>query len=216
MYSAVLMAALTTGAESPQWGYYYYPAWGCYPCCSYYGCYDCWWGYPYWYGCYSYSCYPYWNYWYTPVVAAAVPVVRGVVVQPAPVVPAPPKTFVGPRPTDPTVTPLSEAEREAVRRVLEMMRKKAQEARPPDNVAKVTVHLPAEARLYVDEVLCNLASGTRSFTTPTLEPGRSYFYTLRMEVNRGGQTVTESRRVTVTTGKEVEVDFHATATAASR
>ena len=56
------------------------------------------------------------------------------------------------------------------------------------DVARVTVKLPADARLYVDNVVCPLSSDTRTFNTPELEVGRSYFYTLKAEVIRDGET----------------------------
>ncbi len=75
------------------------------------------------------------------------------------------------------------------------------------DVAKVTVKLPADARLYVDDVLCPLTSETRTFDTPALEPGRSYFYTLKAEFIRDGDTRTATKRVTVEAGKQVTVEF---------
>jgi uncharacterized protein (TIGR03000 family) len=75
------------------------------------------------------------------------------------------------------------------------------------NMARVTVRLPEDARLYVDNVTCPLTSSTRSFTTPTLEPGQRYYYTLRAEVTRNGQVHADSKRVTVEAGRESTVAF---------
>ena len=50
-------------------------------------------------------------------------------------------------------------------------------------------------------------SAVRSFQTPKLEPGRSYFYTLKADVVRDGRTVSASKRVTVEAGKEATVEF---------
>ena len=74
--------------------------------------------------------------------------------------------------------------------------------------ARVTVVLPAEARLWVDQVECPLTSGVRSFTTPALNPNQQYFYTLRVEMARDGRTVTDSQRVLLTPGQETRVDFN--------
>ncbi len=73
--------------------------------------------------------------------------------------------------------------------------------------ARITVRLPADARLYVDNVVCPLTSGTRSFNTPALEPGRDFYYTLRAEVVRDGRTRRETQRVIVSSGREVSVAF---------
>ncbi len=74
-------------------------------------------------------------------------------------------------------------------------------------VAKVTVRLPEDARLYVDGVLCPLTSAVRTFETPKLEAGRQYFYTVKAEVMRDGKAESESRRVVVEAGKETTVEF---------
>lgn len=73
--------------------------------------------------------------------------------------------------------------------------------------AEITVRLPAEARLFVDNRPCPLTSRVRTFTTPKLEPGRSFYYTLKAEVEQDGQTVVDSQRVVVQAGKKVEVTF---------
>jgi uncharacterized protein (TIGR03000 family) len=75
--------------------------------------------------------------------------------------------------------------------------------------AHVTVRLPADARLFVDDVL----APQTSFDTPKLAAGRTFYYTLRVEPRDGGRS--DSRRVELQAGKQVEVDFTA-ATVASR
>jgi len=71
--------------------------------------------------------------------------------------------------------------------------------------ARVTVRLPAEARLWVDNAPCPLTSSTRSFTTPALQPGREYAYTIRAEMVRDGQTVEQTQRVVIAAGRQVNV-----------
>jgi uncharacterized protein (TIGR03000 family) len=73
--------------------------------------------------------------------------------------------------------------------------------------ARVRVKLPADADLFVDGVRVPLTSAVRSFQTPKLEAGRSYFYTLKADVVRDGRTVSASKRVTVEAGKEATVEF---------
>jgi len=76
------------------------------------------------------------------------------------------------------------------------------------DVAHVTVRLPADAQLYVDGVLCTLSpSPVRSFDTPKLEFGHKYSYTLKAEVVRNGNTRSESQRVLLEPGKDVNVEF---------
>jgi uncharacterized protein (TIGR03000 family) len=76
----------------------------------------------------------------------------------------------------------------------------------PDT-ARITVKLPADARLSVDGVTFATTEGARTFETPKLEAGRSYYYTLRAEMVRDGKTHSEDKRVVVEAGKEVKVEF---------
>lgn len=76
-------------------------------------------------------------------------------------------------------------------------------AAPAAAAARVTVRLPEDAKLFVDNVPC----AQRSFETPKLEAGRDYQYTLKAELVRDGQTHTASKRIVVQAGKETAVDF---------
>ena len=73
--------------------------------------------------------------------------------------------------------------------------------------ARVTVQLPSDARLKIDETVCPLTSETRTFDTPPLEPGKAYYYILTAEVTRGSEPVVEKQRVIVEAGKAVTVEF---------
>ena len=80
-----------------------------------------------------------------------------------------------------------------------------------ENVAastRITVRLPADARLYVHGKFCPLTSSSRSFVTAKLEPGTKYFYTLRAELVRDGRKLSESRQVTFKAGERVTVHFN--------
>ena len=99
---------------------------------------------------------------------------------------------------------------EDLQRQLEMLKKKG--GGPEENgtrtgPASVTVRLPADATLYIDSTACPLTSGTRTFTTPALEAGRTYFYTLRANVTRNGQILSQSQKVLVQAGQQVTVGF---------
>jgi uncharacterized protein (TIGR03000 family) len=73
--------------------------------------------------------------------------------------------------------------------------------------ATITVNLPADAKLTIDDSPTNATSGNRTFATPALEAGNEYFYTLKVEVTRNGQTVTDSKRISVRGGEETQVNF---------
>jgi uncharacterized protein (TIGR03000 family) len=106
------------------------------------------------------------------------------------------------------VSPSTGAERDAVRDLLKKMRSKSEETRNGGPTpARVTVRLPADAQLWVNDVACPLTSDTRSFVTPRLERGQRYSYTLRAEVRRDGRPVTQTRRVNIAAGRQVNVRF---------
>jgi uncharacterized protein (TIGR03000 family) len=118
---------------------------------------------------------------------------------------APPRPAATPR-IDPNLIPRNAAERDAIRDALKRLReKKKEEVRASPRPARVTVQLPADATLYIDNEVCPLTSATRTFPTPALQPGREYYYTLRAEVVRDGQTLVQRQRVTVSAGRQVSV-----------
>jgi uncharacterized protein (TIGR03000 family) len=230
MYSVILATALTVSAGSTGWchgcrgcwggcygcsGYAFtscYGCWGCYGGCygfGCHGCYGCW-------GCYGYSSY------YVPTVAYYAPAVYV----------APAGGFVvsvvaqssQPAGSSQTEVARLRAEVETLRQQAEMQKKKpglgeirtasTGQAAP----AKLTVHLPADAKLFVDDIACPLTSETRSFDTPQLRPGQKFFYDMRAEVVRGGAPVSQTQRVVIEAGQQVSVTFPqlAPVTAAAR
>src|SRR5262249_46280138 len=84
--------------------------------------------------------------------------------------------------------------------------------------ATIVVSLPANARLTIDGAPTTSTSPTPLFATPVLQTGRDFYYTLRAEVVRNGQTVAQTQRVAVRAGQETRValPLAATQTVASR
>ena len=75
------------------------------------------------------------------------------------------------------------------------------------SVATVVVNLPTDAKLFVDGERVPMSSSTRSFRTPQLQAGRDYFYTMKVETVRNGETVEKSTRVIVRAGETARADF---------
>ena len=75
-----------------------------------------------------------------------------------------------------------------------------------DAPARVTIKAPADARVLVGDF--EVPPTSRTFQTPTLENGRTYYYTVKAEMVRNGKGVSESKRVTLLAGKEVSVEFN--------
>ncbi len=83
--------------------------------------------------------------------------------------------------------------------------------------ATIVVNLPTDARLTIDGVQTFSTADRRSFVTPALQVGSTYGYTLRAEVVSNGQTVVQTQEVTVRGGETSTVQFNfAAQTVASR
>jgi uncharacterized protein (TIGR03000 family) len=81
-----------------------------------------------------------------------------------------------------------------------------QEETSASNRARVIVQLPRDAKLYIDDKQVK-AAPRRTFRTPALAPGEAYYYEVRVEVNRNGKPVSETRRVIVRAGQDARADF---------
>jgi uncharacterized protein (TIGR03000 family) len=73
--------------------------------------------------------------------------------------------------------------------------------------ARITVHLPANARLTIDGEATTSTSAVREFVSPALAAGKNFSYTFQAEFTRDGKTVVETRDVTVRAGLNTEVRF---------
>ncbi|HTU88824.1 MAG TPA: TIGR03000 domain-containing protein [Gemmataceae bacterium] len=218
MYSMILMAALTAGSGTPDchrcgcWGGCYgcyggcYGCWGCYGGC--YGCfggcygmggygggmggYGCWGGYSSWGGGYGYGGVGY--------PGAGYP---GTIMPPGGAAPgaAAPGT---PGQYEQLAPPPEDKDKDKSKKSKD---KDKEGTMLNTTKAKLIVELPANAKLFIDDMPMKNASGVRSFNTPSLEPGQAYYYIVRVETVRNGKTVSESRRVIVRAGQVARADF---------
>jgi uncharacterized protein (TIGR03000 family) len=204
MYSMVLMAALTTGGAAPDchhhcggccgcyggWGGCYGCWGGCYGGC--YGCYGgCWGG---WGGCYGgYGCWGGYSSWGCAGCYGG----YGGVSYPGAIVPG------GYGVTGGTVVPSTGGE--------ELGKPKSNKNGDKETMiptrAKLVVELPANAKLFIDDLPMKTTSGVRTFNTPTLEPGQAYYYMVRVEYVRDGKPVSETRRVIIRAGQVARAEF---------
>jgi uncharacterized protein (TIGR03000 family) len=81
--------------------------------------------------------------------------------------------------------------------------------------ARLLVSLPAEASLTIDGFQTKSTSAQRLFTTPALEVGKSFTYTLKAQVERDGKPETVTRVVTVRGGEQTRVDLDFNASVAA-
>lgn len=77
----------------------------------------------------------------------------------------------------------------------------------PAGKALVLVTLPGDARLLLNGNETKAQGSSRAFLTPDLEPGATYAYTLRVDVVRNGQVVSQVRTVRFAAGQQVTVSF---------
>lgn len=77
---------------------------------------------------------------------------------------------------------------------------RATQAKPEAAPARLTIELPASAKLYVDGRLVRGDSTSRNFHTPDLPPGKAFYYDLKAEVEVNGKMVFEDKRVLVKAG----------------
>lgn len=75
------------------------------------------------------------------------------------------------------------------------------------NQGKLSIDVPENARLYVDDQLIKTAAGQRTFNTPVLQPGQSYFYMVRLEIDVNGKTQQDTKQVIVRAGQSSQVTF---------
>lgn len=80
-------------------------------------------------------------------------------------------------------------------------------AAKPMGGAKVIFDMPEGANLFVENQPIKGTATSRSYTTPTLVPGQTYFYTVRVEAVKDGKPVSETRRVIVRAGDVVRESF---------
>jgi uncharacterized protein (TIGR03000 family) len=74
--------------------------------------------------------------------------------------------------------------------------------------AYIEVAVPdAEAKVWFGDYQTTSLGKMRFFTSPTLQPGTAYSYTIKASWDEGGQTRTAERVVYVTAGTHVVVDF---------
>ena len=72
--------------------------------------------------------------------------------------------------------------------------KEGQAPAKPMGGAKVIFDMPEGANLFVEEQPIKGTAASRSYTTPSLVPGQTYFYTVRVETVRDGKPLSETRQ----------------------
>ncbi len=80
---------------------------------------------------------------------------------------------------------------------------------------KLYVTLPADAKLTIDGNPTVSTSELRVFESPSLTPGKTFYYVLKATVVRDGKTETVTKEVIVRAGEETRVKIELPETAAA-
>jgi len=81
------------------------------------------------------------------------------------------------------------------------------EAVSPEAPAEITIVVPADATVSFDGNPTHQKGRERSFITPPLKAGKEFHYEVMARWTENGKAVTRTRRVSVTAGSRVRVDF---------
>jgi uncharacterized protein (TIGR03000 family) len=78
---------------------------------------------------------------------------------------------------------------------------------PQQNIAHIRVLVPAGAKISFNGVETQQTGTERVFTTPELEPGRSYKYEVRAQWEAAGKEQSQTREVAFHAGDGVTVNL---------
>ncbi len=83
----------------------------------------------------------------------------------------------------------------------------APELPPVDNTVHILVRVPDQARVWFEGHPTQQTGSVREFESPPLPPGQPFAYNVRAEWQQDGRTVTQTRRILVSAGQRLRVDF---------
>ncbi len=76
------------------------------------------------------------------------------------------------------------------------------------NAAVIDLRVPADAQVWFDGDPTNQRGPDRVFTSPALDPGKTYHYDVKARWTENGRPVERTRRVDVRAGQRTTVDFN--------
>ncbi len=80
-----------------------------------------------------------------------------------------------------------------------------QASTPTTGVAYLNVNVPADAKVYLENKLMTLGGTDRRFVSPQLPLGSQHVYTVKVEVERNGKTITKTTQAAIRAGQEIAV-----------
>jgi uncharacterized protein (TIGR03000 family) len=78
----------------------------------------------------------------------------------------------------------------------------------PSTKTKLTLHVPADAKVTLAGVTTKQSGEVREFSTDKLPSGQTWQnYTVHVETVRDGKTIAQDRQITLTGGRDQELSF---------
>ena len=78
---------------------------------------------------------------------------------------------------------------------------------PSGSPAHLTLRVPADAAVYVNDLPTTSTGAVRTYTSPPLLPGLTYTYTVRARWLENGRFVTQTRDVVISAGAQITTSF---------
>jgi uncharacterized protein (TIGR03000 family) len=75
------------------------------------------------------------------------------------------------------------------------------------NTVGLRLHVPSDARIWIEGEATSTGGTDRSFVSPPLTPGRDYVYHVRVQWNENGKAVERNREITVHAGDRLSVNI---------
>jgi uncharacterized protein (TIGR03000 family) len=81
-------------------------------------------------------------------------------------------------------------------------------AMPDPSQAHLRIFVPADAKVWVEDVVTTQTGSTRYFTSPQLSGDKEYVYHMKAQWQKDGRSVSREQQVTIHAGDWVTVDFN--------
>ena len=75
------------------------------------------------------------------------------------------------------------------------------------NAVTIRVHVPSDARVWIEDVATSQTGADRTFLSPSLTPGSEYTYHIRVRWDEDGKPVERTRAVAVHAGDRVSLNI---------
>jgi uncharacterized protein (TIGR03000 family) len=75
------------------------------------------------------------------------------------------------------------------------------------NAVTIQMHVPQNARVWIEGEATSQAGAERTFVSPSLAPGSQYVYHIRAQWDDNGKAVERKREVTVYAGAHINLDM---------